>query len=130
MLQSGLWLTYDRANLAQQPLGLFAVGGSTPNDPFDVGFALDADAVSGDQFTILDIEYIGPDLEYVVKQAGGNLWTLTTSVDSAARSVLFNAVAARIPEPSTWLLVVVALVYPAARRLWPCVRPGPRTRPL
>ncbi len=130
MLQSGLWVTYDQANLAQQPFGLFPVGSSTPNDPFDVGFALDADAVSGDQFTILDIEYIGPDLEYVVKQVGGDLWTLTASVDSAARSVLFNAVAARIPEPSSWLLVVVALVYPAGRRLWPCVRPGPRMRPL
>ena len=122
LLQSGLWVTYDRANLAQQPFGLHLVGDSSATDPYMLQFALDAGAVSGDVFDILAIEYIGPDVEYLVRQGDGDAWKLTASVDSTDRSVVVSAVAAQIGEPPSWLLVLIALAYPASRRLWPRLR--------
>jgi len=119
VLQAGLWVTYDRANLAQQPFGLYPVGSSPPTDPYKMWFGLDADAVGGDLFDILAIEYLGPDVEYLVRHGGGDVWKLIASVDSAEQSIVFSAVAAQIAEPPSWLLVLIAMAYPASRRLWP-----------
>lgn len=110
LLQSGLWVTYDPANLAQQPFGLLPVGGPQPGNRFDLWFGLDADAVSGDQFEMIDIDYIGTGLDYLVKQDDGDVWRLTASVDAGSRSVSVSAVAAQIPEASSGLLAALALL--------------------
>jgi hypothetical protein len=119
VLQSGLWVRYDRANLAQQPFGLYPVGGSPVTDPYKVQFGLDTGAAGGDLFDILAVEYIGPDVEYLVRQGDGDVWKLIASVDSAEQSIAVSAVPAQIAEPPSWLLVLIALAYPVGRRLWP-----------
>lgn len=123
MLQAGLWLTYDPANLAQQPFGLHPRTAAMPGNAFDISFGLDPAAVDGDDFDILDVEYVGPDLNFLVAQADGEVWKLTSDVDGTARTVAFSAVAVQIPEPASWLLVALALLVLAG--LAPPRRPGP-----
>jgi prepilin-type N-terminal cleavage/methylation domain-containing protein len=117
LLQSGLWLSYDPANLAQQPFGLHEHTGAMPGNAFDIGYGLDPAATSSDGFDILDVDYIGPGLAYLVRLDSGDIWKLTADVDSAGRAVAFSAVAVPITEPASWLLVVLALLYPGWRRL-------------
>lgn len=116
MLQTGLWLTYDPANLAQQPFGLHPRTAPMPGNAFDIVYGLDAAAVDGDDYDILDVETIAADLVFAVGQAGGDVWKLTADVNGAGRAVVFSAAAAQVAEPASWLLVALALLYPAWQR--------------
>lgn len=116
-LHSGLWLTYDPANLAQQPFGLNQRTGATPGNAFDIGFGLDPAAIAGDDFDLLDVEYSGPDLAYLIKLDNGDLWQLTAAVGGVGRAVAFSAVAVQIAEPASCWLLAWALVLPAWRSL-------------
>lgn len=109
VLDGGLWVTYDPTSLAQQPLALHASGALTEVDPFEIGFGLSADLVSGDDFDIVDAEYLGRDVGFLVRQGDGDLWRLTAGVDSASRSVAFSALPVPVPEPAGGLLVSIAL---------------------
>jgi prepilin-type N-terminal cleavage/methylation domain-containing protein len=111
LLQSGLWLSYDPANLAQQPFGLHERTAAMPGNAFDIGYGLDPATIAGDEFDILDVDYIGPDLAFRVRLDGGEVWKLTADIDGTTRAIAFSAVAVPIPEPASWLLVAVALAY-------------------
>jgi prepilin-type N-terminal cleavage/methylation domain-containing protein len=111
-LASGLRVTDNQDYRGGHP---FDVLGSTENtqlDPFNIRFALGTDVVDGDDYALLDVAYVGPGVEYLVRQAGdGDLWKLSAGVDPSTRSVVFTAAAAQIPEPATWLLVLGALAF-------------------
>ena len=82
-------------------------------------FAFGADVSDGNDYALLDVTYAEPGVEFLVRQTtDGGLWKLTASLDpDAPSSVVFSAVPAPVPEPSTALLVLAALAYPVFRRL-------------
>ena len=109
-LASGLRVTDNQNYLGGHPFDVLGWAEGNPVDPFNVRFALGADVVDGDDYALLDVTYVGPGVDYLVRQASdGDLWKLSASVDPLTRSVAFTAAAAQIPEPATLLLVLATL---------------------
>ena len=109
-LASGLRVTDSQDYRHLHPFGVHRWAEDSLVDPFNVRFALGADVVDGDDYALLDVTYVGPGVEYLVRQASdGDLWKLSASVDPLTRSVAFAAAAAQIPEPATSWLVLGAL---------------------
>lgn len=109
-LASGLRVTDNQDYLRRHPFSVHRWAEDSLVDPFNVRFALGANFVDSDDYALLDVTYVGPAVEYLVRQASnGDLWKLSASVDPSTRSVAFTAVAAQIPEPATLWLVLGAL---------------------
>ena len=109
-LASGLRVTDNQNYLGGHPFGVHRWAEDSLVDPLNVRFALGADVVDGDDYALLDVAYVGPGVEYLVRQVSdGDLWKVSASVDPLTRSVAFTAAAAQIPEPATLLLVLGAL---------------------
>lgn len=119
VLSAGLRVTDSQAYFDSHPFNVHPWDDDAQLDPFNVRFALGAEATDGRDFALLDVTYAEPGVEFLVRQTtDGGLWKLTANVDpSAPSSVAFSAVPAAIPEPATGLLVLAALAYPAFRRL-------------
>jgi prepilin-type N-terminal cleavage/methylation domain-containing protein len=110
VLNSGLHVRDSQDYLAGHPFSVYRRAEGSPDDPFDVLFALGADVVDGNDYAVLDVSYTDPGVEYLLRQAtDGDLWKLSASVDPSTRSVAFSGAAAQIPEPATLLLVLATL---------------------
>ena len=83
------------------------------NNPLQALFDLDALAVDGANFAPRDVAYTDPAVGYLVRRSGdGTQWQVNTSV--SGREVRFTAAPARLPEPQTFALVLLALGAAAA----------------
>lgn len=118
-LSAGLRVTDSLAYFDGHPFSVHPWDDDAQVDPFNLRFALGDDVTDGNDYALLDATYAESGVEFLVRQpTDGQLWKLTASLDpDAPRSMMFNAVPAPIPEPSTGLLVLAALAYPAIRRL-------------
>ena len=119
VLRSGLRVTDSQAYFDGHPFNIHPWDDDAQLDPFNVRFAFGADVSDGNDYALLDVTYAEPGVEFLVRQTtDGGLWKLTASLDpDAPSSVVFSAVPAPVPEPSTALLVLAALAYPVFRRL-------------
>ncbi|MDP1902075.1 MAG: prepilin-type N-terminal cleavage/methylation domain-containing protein [Rubrivivax sp.] len=118
VLNSGLRVTDNQAYFDGHPFGVYRWAEDSLDDPFNVRFAFGADVVDGNDFALLEVTYADPGVEYLVRQTtDGDLWKLTASVDpESPRSVVFTAVSTEMPEPSSWLLALLALSHLAWTR--------------
>ena len=104
VLQRGLSVAFDPANLAQQPFSVFAGATAGAGGPDFVMFDLGRAAPQGDAYSLLDVAYVGPDLEYRVRhETDGSAFRVTA--EPSGRVVVVSSSA--IPEPATAGLVAL-----------------------
>ena len=114
-LDTGLRITFDPANIDQQPFGLYRGDTTQLVDPIDVWLGLDPTDFNDGDYALLRVAYTDPGVEYLVRrEADGTLWK--TSADANGRSLTFTAVPAQVPEPATWMLVLVAAAVLTCKR--------------
>lgn len=129
VLQNGLSVTFDPADLQQQPFALFA--GDTPGlvDPIAVAFAGAAADLRGDDFTIASVDYADSLVRFVVQPAAdGAPFAWSANVDR--RPVRFVDTTTAVPEPPTPALIAAAAAlfgWTHSRRRARAKKKGPRT---
>ena len=99
----GLNVTYDPANLAQQPFIVTSNGpngpGAAPNAMLVTFGGLD---VRSDDLALLDVTYLGPDTKFLLQTSGGAPFALQSHASGS--SIVFGP--ASVPEPATWTMVI------------------------
>ncbi len=114
-LRLGLTVTFDRSNLAQQPLGIVLTdpaGDPDLVDPMPVSFA--GVDLAGDAYDVLDVNYLEPDTVFVVRASpDGAPFALVAA--PSGNGIAFTT--ASVPEPATWSLMVAALALLGTTRM-------------
>jgi len=108
-LAEGFLALYDPAGLDNQmPFSVFPHGRGTG---LDVDFAPGEVPAQGQAFSLLDVRYRGPFVEFLVRRDDDDRsWWLAAT--AGPQSVL---IAAAVSEPGTWLLLSLAVLLPVAR---------------
>ena len=115
---AGLQVTYNEPLIHQgvSPFGVFSGSTTGLSNPFNARFHMDALAIDGAEFALLDVSYTEPDVEYLIRRTtDGTLWSAKTSF--AGRDVSFTAAPTQIPAPQTLALALLALGAAATVRL-------------
>ncbi len=113
---AGLRITFNHDLIGQQPFAVYSAGQSGLIDPFDITFDLDSAAVDGDDFTLREVRYVDGELDFQVQRTDDAAqWVVSSAFDG--RSVVLVAAISPLPEPSTWLLLLGALLGPVGWRL-------------
>jgi hypothetical protein len=120
VLASGLFVTYDRDKLDDQPFGVKLWTDNGTRDPGIVVLEALAYALTDDDYAIDKVDWLNGELDFIVRQpSSGQSWKLRALLESDPPSDA-PLVRVTVPEPSSLLLVVAAslgLVI-ARRRRW------------
>ena len=116
-LSVGLLVTFEQDLIdSQRPFSVFGGDDAGLTDPFDVVFDFGRASLGDMEFSLLDVSYVDDHVALLARQDGdGQLWTFQANNDGL-RSVVVTAAVAQVPVPGTWLLLLAALAWPAARR--------------
>jgi len=128
-LGAGIQVTYNTAlvNQTGHPFTVFAGSVTGLSDPFKALFDLDALAIDGVDYALLDVAYTDPEVKYLIgRGSDGTLWRATAS--ASGREVTLTAAPAQVPEPQTVALAILALG--AAAAAWRRHRPRQPRRSL
>ena len=134
-LMSGLQVTYNAGLINQgvNPLAVFAGSQIPLTDSAKVSFSLDALAQGSAGFELLAVDYTDPAVNFLIRSADdGQRWQATARLND--RDIGFTAALApaRVPEPQTGALALLALGAVAVLRLArhrSAARPPPSTTP-
>ena len=113
VLSSGLFVTYDREQLDTQPFGVELWTDNNTHDPGIVVLEALAYALTDDDYAIDKVDWFDDGLDFIVRQpASGQSWKLRALLDPDPQSdaPLVRVVAGTVPEPTSLLLVAVALL--------------------
>jgi prepilin-type N-terminal cleavage/methylation domain-containing protein len=129
VLGSGLLVSYDPTQLGTQPFGVKSWTANSPSDPGVVLVQLPPFLALGigAEYNVAAVDWLDDrELDFIVGAAGiGSDWTLRALISPATRSVQVVDGGVGMPEPSSLLLAVAALLglatarRRAARRLLP-----------
>lgn len=129
VLASGLLVTYDREKIGTQPFGVAPWTDDNIHDPGIVVLEALAYALIDVDYAVETVSWFDDELDFIVRQPeSGQSWKLRALFESDAQSgaPLVRVVGEPVPEPSSLLLVAVALLALAVarRRLGLRHRPG------
>ena len=116
-LGAGLQVTYNAAlvNQTGYPFAVFAGSATDLPNPFKALFHLDAMAIDGADYALVNVAYTDPAVDYLVRRnTDGTLWRAQAS--ASGREVRLTAVPAALPEPDTWALLALGLAATMAAR--------------
>jgi prepilin-type N-terminal cleavage/methylation domain-containing protein len=119
VLESGLFVTYDREKLDSQPFGVTLWTDNNTHDPGIVVLEALAYALTDDEYAIDKADWFNDRLNFIVRQpASGQSWKLFALLESDPQSdvPLVRIVAETVPEPSSLLLVAPLLGLAMASR--------------
>jgi prepilin-type N-terminal cleavage/methylation domain-containing protein len=120
-LDVGLRVTFDANHIDEHAFAVHRGDAGALLNPFDVAFELDPEDFGAGDFVLRHVRYEQPALKYLVqRQADGRLWEL--SANTSAGGLAISATPMQTPEPTSWQLVLAALVVPV---LGAWARPGP-----
>lgn len=109
-LHQGLLATFDAALIDQQmPFTVFPGGTSGIVEPYVARFDLEPIDWREGNYRLLDVTYRGPEIEFEIEKPDGTV--LTVAATPEGRTV---TVAALVPLPPTWLLMLAAAGAAAA----------------
>jgi type II secretory pathway pseudopilin PulG len=119
VLASGLLVTYDREKLDTQPFGVAPWTDNNIHDPGIVVLEALAYALIDDNYAVETVNWLDDELDFIVRQPeSGQSWKLRALFESDTQSgaPLVRVVGETVPEPSSLLLVAVALLVLALAR--------------
>ena len=108
----GLRVTFDADHIGEHAFAVHRGDAGALLNPFDVALELDPDDFVAGDFALLRVRYAQPAVHYLVRrEADGRLWEL--AAHTRADGLAISATALQMPEPTSWQLVLAALVVPA-----------------
>lgn len=113
VLSSGVFVSYDYAKLSTQPFGVAPWSDNNIHDPGIVILDALAYALIDEDYAVDRVSWFHDELDFIVRQPqGGQSWKLRALFESDSQSgaPLVRVVAETVPEPSSLLLVAVALL--------------------
>jgi prepilin-type N-terminal cleavage/methylation domain-containing protein len=111
VLASGVVVSYDSAYLNTQPFGLHLLDAANIHDPGVVTMDLLAYSLIETDYAVEAISWRDGELDFLARQSdGGQEWKLRALIATDTQSVRVVDEAAPLPEPSSPLLVAVAVL--------------------
>jgi len=116
---AGLQVTYNAAlvNQTGDPFTLFDGAATGLHEPFRALFDMDALAIDGADYALLDVAYTDAAVDFLVRRdSDGTAWRVNAS--SSGLEVRFTAAPAAIPEPDTLALLALGGAAALLTRRW------------
>ena len=111
VLATGVLVSYDPAYLNAQPFGLHPLDAANIHDPGVVTLDLLALSLTEADYAVEAVDWLDGEIDFIVRQPdGGQAWKLRALIAPDTQSVHVVDESLRVPEPSSVLLVVAALL--------------------